>query len=194
MKVVSFFSPEYKLDAHDLAQSCHQFHIDYDIKAVPLFESWHAGVSAKPQFILEQLENIPDGSGLLWVDADAKFVREPDFSIFNAVDFAACLFQWSPHHPVEMLTGTLMARNTPRVRDFVKRWMLATPTWRKMNLDTPEQLSLKETYELQKDKPNALRYLNLPVEWVWILPEFDEMYRGKAAVIRHYQASRRVRK
>ena len=194
MKVVSYYSPEYLPYSYQLRESCHQFQVEWDVEAVPSFANWQDGVAYKPQFILEKLQSIPDGSGLLWVDADAKFVREPDFSIFNAVDLAVCQFQWSKNHPIEFLTGTLMLRSTPRVKDFVKRWMLATPTWRKANLDTPEQLSLKETYELQKDHPNALRYLNLPVEWVWIEPEFNELYKGKCKIISHYQASRRVRK
>lgn len=192
--VTSYFSPEYVFDVQKLFESCRRFSIPHKIQDVQAFDSWQDGVAFKPAWIYEQLCEIPEGSGLLWTDADSEFVRKPDFSVFNAIDIACCQFQWSKNHTVEFLTGTFFARHIPRVLDFVKRWMLATPTWRKTCLDTPEQNSLRETYELQKNHPNALRYLNLPKEWVWITPEFDTMYPNMAPLIRHHQASRRVRK
>lgn len=192
--VTSFYSPDYVTDAMELSRSCKRFGIESRILAVGNFDSWQDGVSHKPQHILEVLQTLHDGSGLLWVDADARFLREPDWSIFNAIDFSACLFQWSPHHAIEMLTGTLFFWKTPRVIDFVKRWMLATPTWRKANLDTPEQLSLKETYELQKDHPNALRFLDLPKDWVYIQPDFRDLYPGMIPTIEHLQRSRTIKR
>ena len=192
--VTSFYSPDYVSDAMELARSCRRFNLESRILPMPMFDSWVDGVAHKPKFILDVLETIHDGSGLLWTDADSKFFREPDLSIFNAIDFAASLFQWSPAHAVEMLTGTLFFRKTPRVVDFVKRWTLATPTWRKANLDTPEQLSLKATWEEDRTAKHPLRFLELPREWVFIEPDFKEMYPAMVPVVQHFQASRRVRR
>ena len=194
VRVVSFYSPDYVDCAMQLARSCDEFGIDREIDAVPIFPSWADGVSFKPQFIYQKLQSIPDGSGMLWTDADSQFRSEPDWSIFNAIDFSACLFQWSPAHALEMLTGTVFFRKSPRVVDFVKRWMLATPTWRKANVDTPEQLSLKETWERQLKDKHPLRFLDLPKEWVYIQPDFQDLYPKMVPRIEHLQASRRLKR
>lgn len=194
-KIVSFYTPDYKPYAEALQASAKTFGLTVHAGLLGSFDSWHAVVMYKPRFILQMLESLErfdESQGVLWVDADACFRAKPDFQILTECDFAATQFRWSLGHPWEMLTGTLFFRNTPRVKDFIQMWSsLTEQNWK--HHDTPEQMGLKEAWELNKKEQLPLRYLDLPVTWTWILPEFDNLYSGVPFIV-HLQASRTMRK
>ena len=96
---------------------------------------WKKAVMWKPRFLLDTLcENLH--SDVFYVDADAEFLREPDWAIFDGVDVSWHSFRRHPSHDAEYLTGSLFLRNTPDVRAFVKCWAARTQLYEWS--DTPE--------------------------------------------------------
>lgn len=159
------------------------------IKPVDPFPSWNDAVVYKPEFILSIMKEHPETDGILYVDADAKFVRSPDFSVFDGVEVAFMRFKRSVHVPEEFLTGTMYFANTPAVQEFVEKWAYFTPRYKRT--DCPEQSSLKDAVECFPD----LAYLNLPPEWVWIWDTFNEIFgMDHAPIVKHYQASRKMKR
>lgn len=155
--------------------------------------SWLDAVTRKPTFILDCMLSASITDAFLWVDADARFRQQPDFSIFEDCDYSACLFQWTAGHPLEMLTGTLFFRNTPEVREMVRHWIAMTETWRKANHDTPEQIALLNVHQMYEREKRGLRFKAMPPEWVFVEPEFRTRFDGLKPVISHLQASRTLR-
>lgn len=187
-KIVTFYTPgRYAEHAADLQKSAAEFGLEVDAKEV-LFDDWTSCVSYKPSFLLYQLQALADGEGVLWLDADSRVRKAPDWGLLSTADFACCLFRWSPHHTLEMLTGTLFLRRTPAMLDFVKRWMEETPKWK--HTDTPEQNSLTEVWKLYK---NSVRFVDLPKSWTFIEPEFQNLFVDTVPTFSHLQASRERR-
>lgn len=189
VRPVTFYTPgPYADHALALKQSANALGEDVELFRIEGLTSWHHAVCSKPLFILQQLQACQE-DGVLWLDADARFRAKPDFSILENIDVAACLFQRNKNAPEEVLTGTLYFANNAHVKSFVEQWCINTRKWRSANQDTPEQHSLKET--LNSDE--TIRFLDLPKSWVYIEPDFQELYPDLTPVISHLQASRTLR-
>ena len=158
------------------------------VKSVDPFKSWHDAVVYKPRFILETMEKYRNYDGFLYVDADARFMRKPEWKIFDGKEIGFMHFKRSVHVPVEFLTGTMFFANTPPVEIFVNEWADITPRYR--HCDCPEQMSLKEVVERHPD----LAYLDLPPEWVYIFDTFQQKFPSVHPIVKHYQASRRLKR
>lgn len=190
VRLISFYTPgAYELHAQQLQESAKAVGLEVHARKIEGLSGWHHAVCSKPIFILQELSSCTE-DGILWVDADARFRVRPDTSILEGIDFASCLFQRNKNTPVEMLTGTLYFRNTPEVLHFVERWCINTRKWKQASQDTPEQHSLRETFQAYKDK---VRFLDLPKEWVYIEPDFEKLYPDVTPIISHLQASRTLR-
>jgi len=189
ISITSFFTPNYRDQYDALHATATEFGLSVN-GVERRFDTWADAVSWKPFHILQQLYSIGDGEGLLWTDADSRFRTIPDFRIFEAFDLAFAKFRWSKGHNWEYLSGTMFFRNTSTVRSMVEEWAASTEKYRRT--DTPEQNSLREVFDgVYKDK---LRWLNLPIQYVFIEPDFRTLYPGVAPVISHLQASRTNKK
>lgn len=189
VKLISYYSPNYHDHAVKLIDSCKRWGLDYEVKAVKAFSSWHDGVSCKPKFILQALSTFHDYDALLWVDADAQIVRSLPFGDYRGVDFAASEFQWSPMHKREILTGTMLLAVNERVKMFVQQWAKDVKDFK--HSDTPEQDAL---VPLLKSWRSSVSFRSLDIEWTWIDDQrVKELYPGRIPAIIHKQASRQVR-
>jgi hypothetical protein len=192
IQCVSYYTPDYQDDVEGLIATAAEFNID--IAATRLDQmSWQDAVRTKPLFInawVEQANQNGDCDGVLWVDADARFRRQPDWDTFEGVDLACSLFQWTPGHIPEMLTGTVYVRATDHMAEFTHLWADAT---KKVGAqcDTPEGVSLKLVYEQYKD---AVAFYDLPIVWTWFDgPAGQKKNKGKRPIIEHLQRSRQRR-
>ena len=190
IRVVSFYTRgPYALEAQALVESGKAHGVAVEAFERGPFPSWREAVCHKPRFIREQYEaTTEDYDGLLWMDADARFMATPPWGILDGIDYAITLFRWSASHPQETLTGTLYFRKTNAALMLLQDWERETERWAKEK-DTPEQKALAQVHARQR----GLAFLDLPLTWTWILPEFDVRYPGEKPFIVHMQASRRFK-
>ena len=193
-RIVTFYTPgPYADEAEGLKASASALGLSVDARLMTPFASWQDAVCWKPSFILDRLCELEIGEGLLWVDADARFRQVPDWSILEGADYGFCKFQWTKGHPIESLTGCLYFRQLMKVHNFLADWIVATAHWQGVNRDTPEQKALLGTHNDAPRLGRKLRFRELPKTWLWIVPEFFNMYPNEKPVIAHYQASRKWR-
>ena len=196
IRVISYYSPNYSIYAAKLAESLRRWGVlneDVAIEPVKPFRSWHDGVSYKPYFIRQAMERFTNCDGLLWMDADAYAVRHLPLDDFRGADVAAARFQWTPGHPLEILTGTMFFSMEPSrvnmVKAFVDEWVAATARFTAS--DTPEQDALRGVITAWK---HLVMFEPLSVEWAYIDDErVKAQYPHAVPVVKHTQASRHIR-
>lgn len=192
VRVVAYATNDaYWAEAQKLRMSCGEQRLDYRIYREKHPEwTWSQAVRWKPQFCLREL--IEAGrlgfDGILYVDADAVFRNQPDWSELKGSDFGVHFFRRSKHHAMELLTGTIWIRDCQSTRDFLLDWVKATE--RVGDCSTPEQASLAAVLR----NPYSLQILDLPPSWVYIFDDFQKIYPHTRPVIEHFQASRRLRR
>ncbi|MBM3198756.1 MAG: hypothetical protein FJZ58_05830 [Chlamydiae bacterium] len=91
--VVSFYTKKtlYEEAGEALIASCVKFGIEYDIEAVETLGSWEENCSRKPGFLVQKMQE--HARPLLWVDADALFLRPLVFEEFMFYDMAIMRYQ-----------------------------------------------------------------------------------------------------
>ncbi len=116
-RVACYFTPSYESIARGLRESAEKFGVTVHAIPVPDTGNYVQNVLHKTRFICDQLAALPEGSGLLFLDADARFVNHPDWSEFENTDFAVHILPtgW----PVSC---TNFLRNTSECRGFLDKW------------------------------------------------------------------------
>ena len=86
LKVISAFTAgPYEAEAEELVRSALNLTMPLETYEYGPFASWREAVAAKPDFIAQKLAALPEQfDGLLWLDADARMRREPDWKIGRA--------------------------------------------------------------------------------------------------------------
>ena len=184
--VAAFYTNEfYRLKSLNLAKSIERVGIrSYTIEQVHGCKTWSDAVCRKVSWIRDTMNYLEDEDGLFYVDADAQFMRKPDWEIMKDCDFAAVEWKRHANCDTEVLTGSMFFRNSDRVRGFVDEWGKLTPKYR--HTSTPEQRSLAEYLS----KPNPLAVKKLPLGWCRIFDDMKAMVSDEETIIQHYQASR----
>ena len=198
MKVISFYTPEYKQEVAELLSTCEKFNLD--AKAYPKKSkgSWVHNCTMKAEVILEALDEFK--TGVVWVDADARFRNFPSvFQELESYDFGCYWIPnvWNkPHNKHlkpwnrgnEALNGsTLYFNNTQKSIDLIRDWKIeseANPTvW--------EQQSLQKVWV--KHDESALKTFNFNQGYakVFDAPWFEGEY---PLIIEQTQASRRLKR
>jgi hypothetical protein len=195
----TFYTPEYAAEAQGLRDSCKTF-------GIPLIESerksrgsWSANCNQKPEVILSILESLGSAySGVLWVDADARFRRVPEFE-FSEMDFAYFriprVFKrgdapWGAHHGTDAVaSGTLYFRFSGSSLSLLRRWIDecdARPSrW--------DQQSLQAALGGMLDR-DLIRVGVLPQGWCKVVDCRWFPGEKREVVIEHMQASRRLKR
>jgi nucleotide-diphospho-sugar transferase len=189
--VISFYTKNtpYQLDAHHLTASCEKFGIEHAVEGIDSFGSWELNCAYKPFFIAEKLRHFE--RPVLWVDADAMFVKKPTpLKIFEK-DFAAYAQPGlENNHPSKVRSGTLFINHTEGGAKFLKAWaeecqrLLVDPGRTEEFWD---QMALRNVF-LAEAKP-----ARLPLSYIKILGHPLDEKCAKPVII-HYQASRHAKK
>ncbi len=181
----SFYTPNYEEIAQSLIMSLERFRLPHEVLPVEDKGGFHANVRFKPRFILQQMEEHTDRKYICWIDADAVVVRFPAAFYRLYADLAV---HW--RDGVELLSGTMLWRNTPRTREFMRDWAETCENELNPELTCPEQQILQDMIP----KTN-LQVFNLPSEYCKIvdLVELNDLGREVDPVIIQNQASRKTR-
>jgi len=213
ISVITFYTPEYKEEAIQWRQSCHQFiqmpidathqiKVDYQqfpFKSyeMPSKKSWVHNCTMKAEVILKAIDEL--NSGIVWTDADARFRSYPKlFETLKNYDFACYwipevwnqpknshLKPWSRGNEA-LAGGTLFFNNTKIAIDLIHAWKKQSEA----NPTVWEQQSLQKVWEEFDNK--GLRTFNLPQSYCkvfdckWFEPQ-------QPIVIEHMQASRKLK-
>ncbi len=190
--VVSFYTlnTPYEKEVQYLIDSCKRFSIEHQIEGISSSGSWEMNCAFKPLFLLKKLEELK--RPLLWVDADAVFMRAPFFLDVFSLDLGVRLYDCPNDHPSRVVSGTLFVNSTRRSMEIIRLWAADC------------LLMLKEKERKEVWDQDVLRKILFQEKYkgVWgQLPNFysviighpeDENYDDP--VIAHHQASRRYKR
>jgi len=173
MKVVTYITPQYEEEVKRLVKSCEDNNQKLIIDRVKCEGSWEKNTGQKAAVVFRHLcLNEP----FIITDADSEIVKPIDESVFAGCDIAVRYKGGK-----EMLSSTMFFRPTKAVFALVANW-----AWR-----IPQEYHVFEQLHLQ----NAIKSLDFKVG---VMPDrycaiFDEKPHIEDPVIRHHQASRRLR-
>lgn len=198
MKIISFYTvgTPYEDEAANLKQSLERLGIsDYRIIGCPNRGSWDLNTKWKPFVILRALNDFDDD--VLYVDADATFDRAPDLSAVAGCDLAAHLMdkrfwgQDTTKRAFSLMSGTLLVGNTDEARQLMLDWIaenkLEPKRWDQQTLETVLKYDPMTGLIGRAD----IAFGSLPAAYCAI----DKTMHGiDDAVIRHHQASRRLKR
>jgi hypothetical protein len=91
--IVSYYTKEtpYEKEVEHLIGSCKRFGLEYHIEGIEDRGSWEENCAYKPYFMREKMKAFQ--RPLLWVDADAVFLKPLEFEDFMFSDF---VFSYEP--------------------------------------------------------------------------------------------------
>lgn len=213
ISVITFYTPEYREEAAQWRQSCHQFiqtpidathQIKADYQQFPFKsyemeskKSWVHNCTMKAEVILKAIHEL--NCGIVWTDADARFRAYPKlFEQLEQYDFAcywipdvwnqpknAHLKPWSRGNEA-LAGGTLFFNNTQIAMDLIEAWKKQSEA----NPTVWEQQSLQKVWEEFDNK--GLRTFNFPQSYCKV---FDCKWfeTPQPVVVEHTQASRRLK-
>lgn len=159
--------------------------IPIEIEPLESKGSWEKNVAMKPAFILEKLRQ--NTCPILWVDADAVFLKKPDFSSFLQADLAVRfmeIFQEQPEHAIN--AATIFINQTAQARQLVEAWVKKCEA---LSVPFADQISL---YQVLKENTEA-KILPLPISYCKIYDIDSFFINDDQVVIEQRQASRRYR-
>lgn len=196
VKIVAYYTNEaYHREAIPLFDSLERFKLYYEINHLAIRGGWLEAVLRKPRFILDQLRATA-ADAILYTDADSELRQKPDWELFKDADVSWHRFSRGEGHPHENLTGTMWFRNTPDVRSFVEDWATETELPQYRNHFTPEQESLRVTFDLKPVSgqlwSSRVRYVSMPPAMCWF-DDCREVYGEQKPIVFHRQASRKHR-
>lgn len=120
--VVSFYTKDtpYEEEVQHLIHSCRKWEIEHEVEGVPSAGSWEMNCAFKPIFILKKLQekNRP----LLWVDADAIFMKKPTYLEEFQEDLAVRMYDCPDDHPSRIVSATIFINATEMAKRVVQLW------------------------------------------------------------------------
>lgn len=193
--IVSFYTKNtpYEKEVENLIASCKRFGLETSIDGVDSFGSWELNCAFKPFFLHQKLQEL--NKKLLWVDADAVFVRKPALLEEFSADFAVRINEdLDDDHPSKVMSGTIFVNATPRAQELLRRWAEACVKELMREDRTEEfweQTALRDIL-LSKDLKADVR--SLPLSYVKIPGHPLDEHNILEPIIEHHQASRRFKR
>lgn len=195
MIICSYYTAgtEYKEEAEKLIASCEQLKLRHIVKIMPDRFDWNLNTKYKPGVILQVMQEYQDD--VLFVDADATFHAVPNKLLFSG-DVSAHVMdkafwkQDTSKRKYSLMSGTLWFPNNNKAKELLFAWEMA-------NMQNPQkwdQHNLESVlgFDCQTGICNSCWSLcNLPHAYCAI---DKTMPNVEYAVIRHHQASRRLKK
>lgn len=190
--VVSYYTKNtpYEQEVQGLIDSCNKFGIEYSIDAVESLGSWEENCALKPFFLKKKLENVQ--RPILWVDADAVFLRPMEFEEFMFADLSLLKDNGTdPRFCVR--SGTVYINSTEKGLNALEIWCSYSQQIQSLEqkaLPFQDQVSL---YFTLLSKP-AISISLLPLKYCAIFDESLDALTPEEVVIEQRQASRRFHK
>lgn len=178
--LISFYSDSYANEFNNLKRSTDLLKIELIADRIDFRGSWQKTVSYKPEMILKYLKC--QDKNVVFVDADATIEKDPVLFDSLDCDVAFHRLRWKSRN--ELLGGTLFFKNCDKSRSLCEKWLYECQD----NFQRWDQ----EKLDIIISKQDDLRILELPTEYCGIF-DHPECH-GKELVIKHWQASRRLRK
>ncbi len=193
--IVCYYTKDtlYQLEVQNLIASCEKWGLDHHIEPIATLGSWERNCSFKPFFLLQKLAHFR--RPLFWVDADAVFMRRPEWlEVFNS-DFAVRMDErLSSDDPSRVLSGSIFVNATKGAVELLKAWgqkcidSFSNPhrieeVW--------DQMVLRDLIASTELKA---KIGTLPWEYVAIFDQIEEGRTESQIVIAHHQASRRFKR
>ena len=142
--------------------------------------------------MLEKLQQFQ--RPVIWVDADAAFLKKPSFNLFEDIDFSVRINDYlADDHESKVESGTVYVNYTRSGMDIVKDWAeecvkeLSNP---KRVLEFWDQIALRNVLLSRNDA----KILPLPHGYCKVFDLDDPFISDEDIVIEHRQASRRFKK
>ena len=96
--------------------------LDFQTIEVAPKGSWVQNTCLKPSVALQTVRAIPQGEGLLLIDADAHFEREPEWKPLLSSFFGYVRWSRPSSGALIALSGTLWITNTNQCLQFLEGW------------------------------------------------------------------------
>ena len=186
-KVISYFTKNtpYEQEADNLRESLVKFNIPHKIYAEDNLGNWTKNTQLKAKVIHRALNEFEDD--ILWIDSDAIVYGELDF--FQNLNCDLSVYHLiSRYNPFELLSGTLFYKNNSKVKQIVQEWINLND-----NNNEWDQRNLQAIIEKPENKNNII-IEKLPLPYIVINNYQKHQGRLKSpAIIKHFQASRRIK-
>lgn len=182
----------YEQEIQYLQASCEVFGIEYSFDTVPSGGSWEINCAFKPIYLLKKMEEKK--RPLLWVDADAVFVRPPrELPEFTSDLAVRVRPECDNEHPSKIASGTVFVNATEEARRLLTRW--ASECLRLLQ-DKNRTKEIWDQDVLRKIlfEESAGNWVSLPTEYCMIAGHPDDEKHCKEPVIVHKQASRKYKR
>ncbi len=199
IKIITYYTTgtPYEQEAKKLSVSLDALGItNHKAIGVPNRRDWQLNVQWRP-YVMHREMNLDD-CDLLVVDADATFVREPDWDFLTNLDcdIAAHVMDkrfWGQDvskRNYSLMAGTLFVKNRDIVRELLCLWQIdcKRSLGRVWDMRLLEKILGFDCWTGQVS--GSYKFINLPVEYCVI----DRTMKGiENPIIRHHQASRRLK-
>lgn len=172
-----YTSKKYENMIKNLEESLEKFSIPYTFKFYNDRGSWKRNTGIKPEFILDMLDNYK--CNIVYLDADCVVKKYPDIFDNFSDDIGIFFAPDGDDFSNKVLTGTIIFNNNEKVKNFIKKWIIAQ--------NSNENFTDQDSMELVLTDDVEISFLNLPFSYVKI---FDKEINTES-VIEHYQASRK---
>jgi len=191
--VVSFYTLDtpYEEEVKYLQASCQKLGIDHVIEGVPSAGSWEMNCAFKPLFILQKMMEYK--RPLLWVDADAVFVRSLEFVEAFLADVGVRLYDCPDDHPSRIVTATLFVNTTAFAKEVIELWAKECISMlsEKNRKEVWDQDALRRVFLAHRHRGN---FAALPEVYSKIVGHPEDEEKCIDPIILQYQASRRYKR
>jgi len=190
--VISFYTLDtpYEEEVKYLQDSCQKWNIEHVIEGVPSAGSWELNCAFKPIFILQQM--VKYQRPLLWVDADAVFIRPLEYVEAFSSDIGIRLYDCPDDHPSKIVTATVFMNATESAKQIVQLWAKECMSLlaEKNRKEVWDQDALRRVFLQYRDKVD---FATLPPKYSKITGHPDDE-RILDPIILQNQASRRYKR
>ncbi len=193
--IVCYYTKDtlYQLEVQNLIASCEQWGLEHHVEPISSLGSWERNCSFKPFFLMEKLQQFQ--RPIFWVDADAVFVKKPQWLDVFEKDMAVRINEkWDDAHPSKVITGSVFVNATDGAAKILKSWgrecidSFLNP---QRTDEVWDQIALRDVI-LRGEK--GMDIGPLPLGYMAIVDNPCDQKEIDNVVIAHYQASRRLKK
>lgn len=188
--VVSYYTKDtpYEREAQKLIRSCEQFGIEYLIEGLDDRGSWESNCAIKPRFLERKMHSLQ--RSLLWVDADAIFLKPMQFEEFMFADMALSYAPLIKDPRFCVATGTVYVNSTEGGISGLRLWCSYLEEIHRRSGQAVAFADQASLYFVIRSNP-SFSCAALPATYLKIFDHPVDNLNSADIVIEHHQASRK---